>query len=122
MRCENCSSEMLNIQNSAFFCQKLNFSYSVNNLSSTGVGTELSKIIGKWISRPKSCNCNIYAGTLNEWGPDKCEEKIDEIVDKLMEQEKYLSRSLKLFPDLIKRATLKTMIKKAIKNTRDKKT
>ncbi len=91
-------------------------------MKTRGVGTELSKIIGKWISKPKNCDCNIYAGTLNGWGSDKCEEKIDEIVDKLMEQEKYLSPSLKLFPDLIKRATLKTMIKKAIKNTRDKKT
>tara|TARA_Y100000385_G_scaffold282861_1_gene337993 strand:- start:595 stop:936 length:342 start_codon:yes stop_codon:yes gene_type:complete len=113
---------MLNIQNSAFFCQKCNFSYAVNSLSSTGVGAELSKIIGKWITKPKGCDCNIYARTLNEWGPDKCEEKIEEIVDKLMKQDEKLPMHLKLFPDLIKRATLKTMIKKAIKNARDKKT
>ena len=87
----------------------------------SGVGTELSKIIGKWISKPKNCDCEIYAGTLNEWGPDECEQKIDEIVDKLMEQEKYLSPSLKLFPNPIKKATLTLMIRRAIKNTRDKK-
>tara|TARA_R110000824_G_scaffold360606_1_gene548388 strand:+ start:5689 stop:5964 length:276 start_codon:yes stop_codon:yes gene_type:complete len=90
-------------------------------MKTRGVGTELSKIIGKWITKPKNCDCNIYAGTLNKWGPDECGEKIDEIVDKLMEQDKHLPLHLRLFPDLVKKTTLTLMVKQAIKNTRDKK-
>ena len=121
MKCEKCASKMMNIQDSAFICRRCNFSYIVGLPRPEGVGEELSKIIGKVIPTPKSCDCKIYARTLNEWGPDKCEQKIDEIVDKLMEQEKYLSPSLKLFPNPIKKVTLTLMIRRAIKNTRDKK-
>ena len=112
---------MMNIQDSAFICRRCNFSYIVGLPRLEGVGEELSKIIGKVIPTPKNCGCEIYAQKLNRWGPEKCEQKTDEIVDKLMEQDKHLPPHLRLFPDLVKKTTLTLMVKQAIKNTRDKK-
>jgi len=45
-----------------------------------GPGTELRKILG-------CCNCS-FAARMNEWGPDGCLERIDEIIGWLTESGK----------------------------------
>jgi hypothetical protein len=56
-----------------------------------GPGTELKKIIARWQKRlpwfdlaPKEgCNCGESVKVMDAWGPDRCEDRIEVILDKL---------------------------------------
>jgi hypothetical protein len=53
-----------------------------------GPGTELKKLLKDWLGIVASpnCSCNARARTMDEWGPDVCEQRIPEIVGWLEEQ------------------------------------
>lgn len=53
-----------------------------------GPGTELKALLKDWLGIVASpnCSCNARARTMDEWGPDVCEERIPEIVGWLEEQ------------------------------------
>jgi hypothetical protein len=58
-----------------------------------GPGTELSKLLNKMGYRPNStCKCWKHKRTMNEWGPDKCKDNIDTIVEWLKNEAKKQSR------------------------------
>lgn len=77
-----------------------------------GPGTELKKLLKKvGITASPNCSCNARARTMDQWGCDKCEEKVDEIVGWLSEE--ATKRRLP-FVDLAGRM----LVKRAIKNAR----
>ena len=47
-----------------------------------GPGTELHRILARWgIRETSKCACKSREREMNAWGPDKCLERIDRIVD-----------------------------------------
>jgi hypothetical protein len=53
-----------------------------------GPGTELKGLLKTWlgITAAPNCSCNAHARQMDEWGPDVCEQRIDEIVGWLEQQ------------------------------------
>ena len=47
----------------------------------SGPGTELVQLLSKFRITEKSCNCKAHARQMDEWGPDKCLENMETIVD-----------------------------------------
>jgi hypothetical protein len=84
-----------------------------------GPGTELKKLLKKvGIAASPNCSCNARARTMDQWGCDKCEENIDEIVGWLREE--ATKRRLP-FVDTAGRMLVKRAIKNARKITVDDK-
>jgi hypothetical protein len=84
-----------------------------------GPGTELKKLLKKvGITASPNCSCNARARTMDQWGCDKCEERIDEIVGWLREE--ATKRRLP-FVDMAGRMLVKRAIKNARKITVDDK-
>lgn len=55
------------------------------------VGTELAAIIPAWAEKlakwlGPDCGCKEYAAQMNRWGIEGCEERFEEIVDRLTDQ------------------------------------
>ena len=79
-----------------------------------GPGTELKKLLKKvGITASPNCSCNARARTMDQWGCDKCEENIDEIVGWLREE--ATKRKLP-FVDIAGRMIIKRAIKMARKS------
>jgi hypothetical protein len=79
---------------------------------SGGPGTELKKLLGMiGIKATEGCSCNSRAKTMDQWGPDLCEENISTIIDWLKQEAK--KRGL---PFVDRLAAL--IIKRAIRNAR----
>lgn len=56
-------------------------------VTTSGPGTELKKLLSKiGITSTPTCSCNARAKKMDEWGPDECEKRIDEIVGWLKEE------------------------------------
>lgn len=55
-----------------------------------GPGTELKALLRDWLGIVASpnCSCNARARQMDEWGPDRCEQNLPEIVSWLEEQAK----------------------------------
>lgn len=84
-----------------------------------GPGTELKKLLKKvGITASPNCSCNARARTMDQWGCDKCEERIDEIVGWLREE--ATKRRLP-FIDAAGRMIVRRAIKNARKITVDEK-
>ena len=81
----------------------------------SGPGTELKKLLKNiGITASPNCSCNARAKKMDEWGPDECEKRIDEIIGWLKEE--ATKRKLP-FIDYAG----KIIVKKAIKNARKNK-
>jgi hypothetical protein len=79
-----------------------------------GPGTELKKMLGKiGITASSGCSCNSRAVTMDAWGPDVCEKRIDEIVGWLKDE-----ASKRRLPFI--EAVGRKIVKWAIKAARDK--
>jgi hypothetical protein len=77
-----------------------------------GPGTELKKLLSKvGINAHQNCSCNSRAIQMNLWGPDICEQKIDEIVGWLREE--ATKRNLPFV-----NAAGRMLVQRAIKNAR----
>ena len=51
-----------------------------------GPGHELKKMLA-WFARPSDeCQCETRADTMNDWGPQGCRQRLDTILDWLMEE------------------------------------
>lgn len=87
---------------------------SINTQNNSGPGTELKKLLKKiGIVASDNCACNQRAKIMDQWGPDICEQRIDEIVGWLREEAN--KRGLP-FIDYAGRI----LVKKAISNARKK--
>jgi len=65
--------------------KKGNATYSVENHG--GPGTELKGLLSYlFISDRQGCKCNSRMRMMNQWGCDRCEKRIDEIVGWLREE------------------------------------
>lgn len=53
-----------------------------------GPGTELKKMLRRWlgITATPNCSCNAHALEMDAWGPDGCEQRMDTILGWLKEQ------------------------------------
>lgn len=83
-----------------------------NNLSK-GPGTELEKLISWFKVKSKKCNCSKRIQRMNEWGPDKCEERMDTIM-------RWLQHSAITHKIPFVRPVVQKLVKRAIQNARDK--
>lgn len=89
---------------------------TVEDRLGTGPGTELHKMIPKFLENP-DCNCKSWAKKMNIWGVDKCEENIEYIVDRLVTE----SRKRAIFawvPDMATRTIAYNLAQTAIKRAR----
>ena len=78
-----------------------------------GPGTELKKLI-QWFLWDKAASCESCANreiTMNHWGPDKCEEKMETILEWLKESAD--NAHLPFVPFLVR-----LVVKRAIRNAR----
>lgn len=81
----------------------------------TGPGTELKNILSWFgVKEVKGCKCKEHAAQMNKWGPDKCEQKLEQIVSWLSEE--LQRRSLPNGP--IVRSALRVAVKAAIKRSK----
>jgi predicted Fe-S protein YdhL (DUF1289 family) len=81
-----------------------------------GPGTELKKMLSGWpfyIEATPTCPCNRHAATMDEWGCDGCENRIDEIVEWLR-----LEASKRRLP--FSTGAAKILIRRAISRARKK--
>jgi hypothetical protein len=86
---------------------------AVLTVDPSGVGTELKKLIS-WFPIPKKTGCRSCRSLeikMNNWGPEKCEKKIDYIIKKL--RVAAVRRSLPFSESLAK-----TLIRRAIRNAK----
>jgi Ni,Fe-hydrogenase I small subunit len=51
-----------------------------------GPGCQLSRTLSWFVRDDGTCGCTEYAAQMDSWGPDACEERLDEIVAHLLEQ------------------------------------
>lgn len=51
-----------------------------------GPGSELKAILTTIGIKSSNCGCNSMAGKMDRWGPDGCEERIEEIVASMMKE------------------------------------
>ncbi len=91
--------------------RKLKRKYSPPEL----VGTELRKLI-EWFPIPKKgkCSCKSLERKMNQWGCDKCEQKMDYILKKLA-----INAKRKRVPFI--KIVVKNRVRKAISNARKNK-
>lgn len=76
-----------------------------------GPGTELKKLLAKFgIKSTATCQCNSHAIQMNLWGPDICEQKIDQILIWLREE---AGRKRLPFVDALARMMVRRAIRKA---------
>jgi len=93
----------------------------VAELSATGPGTELKKLLAGWpfyITSSPDCSCNRVAREMDAWGPDECEkpERSDYILAAMREN---AQRRGMPFVDAAGRFLIKRAIKNARKNKID---
>lgn len=85
--------------------------------TSTGPGTELKKLLS-WFSLPTAdCQCETHAQIMNIWGPAKCREELETIIEWVVEeaeQQNYPSGP-------ITRLAIKAIVKQAIRNAEQRK-
>ena len=84
-------------------------------ISSTGgVGTEIKKILARFgIVATPNCSCNRNAKLADQWGPDECEKRADEIIGWMRVE--ATKRRLPFF-DPVGRMILRRAIRAARKN------
>lgn len=81
--------------------------------SAGGVGTEIKKILSRFgIVATPNCSCNRNAKQADQWGPDECEQRADEIIGWMRVE--ATKRRLPFF-DPVGRMILKRAIKAARK-------
>jgi hypothetical protein len=78
-----------------------------------GPGTELEKLISWFKVKSSKCNCGKRIQKMNEWGPDKCEERMDTILRWL--QHSAITNKLPFV-----RPVVEKLVRKAISNARSK--
>lgn len=77
-----------------------------------GVGSELRSMLAKFgIVSAAGCPCNEMAAQMDAWGPDGCEQRLDEIVAHLRTQ--AADRGLPFLD-----AAGRLLVRRAIKNAR----
>lgn len=78
-----------------------------------GPGTELEKLISWFKVKSSKCNCGKRIQKMNQWGPDKCEERMDTILRWL--QHSAITNKLPFVRPVVER-----LVRKAISNARSK--
>ena len=87
--------------------------------NSTGVGTELSKLIPSWaVQFKKGCGCKDMQKKMDRWGPDGCEAREDEIVAHLLSQSEHLIPAFKMMPGAMCKVIATRMVRHAIRQAR----
>lgn len=82
----------------------------------TGPGTELHKMIPKFLESP-TCSCKSWAKKMNVWGSDMCEANREVIIDKLIKEAS--SRSLfSWVPESATRIVAERLVDTAISRAR----
>jgi hypothetical protein len=92
-----------------------------------GVGTELKNIIAWWQKRfpmfdlgeKSGCGCRATANWMNSLGPDGCEKKLEQILDKLEAEADKRKLSIP-FQRTWARMMVKAAIRRSRKNTRSR--
>jgi len=80
---------------------------------SQGPGSELRRLLKMfWIRDGKGCHCKARVDMMNKWGPEKCRQKLDIILDWMKSEAK--KRHLLFIRILAKRLVL-TAIRRAKK-------
>lgn len=88
-----------------------------------GPGTELKEIIATWqrrfpwfdLSQRCGCGCADTARMMDHWGPDKCEEKMEIITNRLKKEAEERKLSVP-FGRIIARRLVKQAIRRAREN------
>jgi len=81
-----------------------------------GPGTYLTEIIPSLLQK-RGCNCFEYAARMDQWGPDGCEERFEEIVAHLVD-EAGKRKSLSLFGKKPAGIVAERWVRKAISRAR----
>lgn len=77
-----------------------------------GSGTELKKLLSWWFEPDTSCDCDTRAMQMNAWGVDGCRERLEQIVDWLLEA--AAKRGLPHGP--LTRHVIRRLVRRAIHN------
>jgi hypothetical protein len=75
-----------------------------------GPGCQLRRTLSWFVRDDGTCGCHEYAAHMDAWGPDGCEERLDEIVAHLREQ--AVKRSVVL--GMVPAAAVIPMVRRAI--------
>ena len=88
-------------------------------MTSSGVGTELKKLLPSWIVKDhKSCGCENAVQKLDRYGVEWCEENASHIAQYLVDQSEHLIPAFRLVPLAGRSCEAKRIVKKAIKNAK----
>ena len=75
-----------------------------------GPGCQLRRTLSWFVRDDGTCGCTEYAAQMDAWGPDGCEERLDEIVAHLLEQAAKRS----VFLGAVPAAAVIPMVRRAI--------
>ena len=88
---------------------------------SSGPGTQLKNMIPDFFES-EGCGCSDYAKKMNNWGPDGCEERIDEIVARLVSESEKIGYGFgivaSVIPDSVRKSVARKLVKSAISKAR----
>lgn len=94
-----------------------NLYQNAEEMLGVGVGTELHKMIPKFLERP-TCNCKSWAKKMNVWGVSGCEANREVIVDRLI-NESNKSPLFSWVPDSATRKVCHKLVSTAIKRAKN---
>lgn len=61
--------------------------YSETSIKKCGPGCHLSRLLAKfWIKDKTGCGCKQHAAVMDQWGPDECLNRIDDIIAWMREE------------------------------------
>lgn len=83
-----------------------------------GVGSELKRIWAERFPYLEGCGgCNQLASNMDEWGPEECRNRLDDITSQVLERARTLLKKglVASLPDVMLRTAIKRDIKKAIR-------
>lgn len=86
-----------------------------------GPGTELKKLlVSMLIGETAGCGCAAFAAEMDEWGPDECERRADEIVARMLAEagRRWWGKALLAMAPGAAEAKARELLVKAIRRSR----
>lgn len=84
----------------------------MREVATHGPGYHLKRML-RWFRTTPHCQCNEHAKQMDQWGPDRCERRIEVIIDWIVD-----AAAARCLP--APRVAVRLIVMRAIKQSRDR--